>query len=113
MLVAAVNGPMRSEQRVQLELHRALLAKLIGDLGPLRERAQHNLERMRMQVRGTQAQEWLDEWEALIDGPPERLIEVFLGQDERSIDLRQVSPFAGALSNEERLAAIRRARARA
>ena len=56
-----------------------------------------------------QAVGWLDEWQALLDGPPEQLVDVFLGGDEHSVDLRQVSPFAGALSDEERLAAIRRA----
>lgn len=62
-------------------------------------------------MRGDLAQQWLDEWEALLDGPPERLVHVFLGEDEHSIDLRQVSPFAGALDESERLAAIARANA--
>jgi hypothetical protein len=34
-----------------------------------------------------------------------------VGDDERSIDLRQVSPFAGILSQDERPAAIARGRA--
>jgi hypothetical protein len=100
----------RREERVQLELHRALLSKLISDFDGMRRLAHRNIAKSRRLVRGDQAQRWLDEWAALVDGPPQRLVEVFLGEDEHSIDLRQMSPFAGALSEEERLAAIRRAR---
>jgi hypothetical protein len=103
----------RPEVLVQIELHKALLAKLIGDLGEVRTRARRNLARSRSVVRGRQAQDWLDEWSRLIDGPPSELVEVFLGEDEHSIDLRQVSPFAGVLSEDERKAAIRRARTHA
>ena len=90
-----------------------LLGKLVGDLGEVRELADRNIERMRARAHGTQAQDWLDEWSGLVDGPPARLIDVFLGEDEHSIDLRQMSPFAGVLSDKERLAAIRRARSSA
>jgi plasmid stability protein len=109
-LAAAVSGQLRPENRVQLELHREVLGKLIGDLGPVRVRAHRNIDRMRTTARGSQAQRWLDEWSELVDGPPARLIEVFLGEDEHSIDLRQMSPFAGVLTDPERRAAIRRAR---
>jgi hypothetical protein len=101
--------PRRREELVQFELHRALLGKLIGDFDGVRKIARRNLARSRSTVRGDQARAWLDEWSDLLDGPPERLVDVLLGADEHSIDLRQVSPFAGVLSEEERLAAIRRA----
>jgi hypothetical protein len=103
----------RPEVAVQIELHRALLAKLIGDLGTLRELAHRNIDRMRAVARSVPAQKLLDEWVDILDGPPDRLIEVFLEANEHSIDLRQMSPFAGALSDEERVAAIHRARHRA
>jgi hypothetical protein len=102
--------PQRREERVQLELHRALLGKLISDVDGMRSLARRNIAESRKLVRGDQAHAWLDEWAALVDGPPQLLVEVFLGNDEHSIDLRQVSPFAGSLSEKERLAAIRRAR---
>ena len=101
--------PQRREEQVQIELHRALLGKLISDPERMRKLAHRNLVKSRTIVRGDQAQRWLDEWEALVDGPPQQLVEVFLGEDEHSIDLRQVSPFAGALTDEERLAAMGRA----
>ena len=102
--------PQCREERVQLELHRAMLGKLISDFDGMRTLARRNIATSRQMVRGDQAQGWLDEWATLVDGPPQRLVEVFLGEDEHSIDLRQVSPFAGALSEAERVAAIRQAR---
>lgn len=91
-------------------MHRTLLGKLISDFDGMRRLAHRNIAKSPSLVRGDQANGWLDEWAALVDGPPERLVEVFPGEDEHKIDLRQVSPFAGALSDEERLAAIRRLR---
>lgn len=101
--------PRRREERVQLELHRTLLGKLISDYQGVRALAMRNLTKSRTVVRGDQALGWLDEWQALLDGPPGQLVDVLLGNDEHSMDLRQVSPFAGALSDDERLTAINRA----
>ena len=58
---------------------------------------------------GEHDHELLDEWERLSKGPIGAIIDVALGSDERSVELRQNSPFAGALSNQERLDAIARA----
>ncbi len=101
--------PNRREQRVQLALHRTLLGKLIDDHDVVRALAVRNVAKSRSVVRGDEAHSWLDEWEALLDGPPGPLVDVLLGEDEHSIDLRQVSPFAGVLSERERLAATRNA----
>jgi len=112
-LESRLDSPVeRREVAVQLELHKALLAKLIH-VDDVRELARRNIAKSRKVVRGSQAQTWLDEWERLLDGRSIELVDVFLGTDERSIDLRQVSPFAGALSDDERLAAIRKGRAHA
>jgi hypothetical protein len=81
----------------------------MSDYDGVRALAIRNLTKSRKVVRGDQALRWLEDWRALLDGPPGPLIEVLLGHDEHSIDLRQVSPFAGALSDSERLAAIDRA----
>lgn len=104
----------RSDVAVQRELHKELLSKLLGSgLGRYRDQIRSNLDQMRDRVRGNLAQRWIEEWESVLDGPPSRLVEVFLDYDEHSIDLRQVSPFAGILTEDERRAAITRARRRA
>jgi hypothetical protein len=63
----------RPDNRVRLELHRALLGTLLTDLGPVRERAHRSIEQMRASVRGPQAQAWLDEWSELVDEAGPRL----------------------------------------
>ena len=49
----------------------------------------------------------LAEWRALIDAPLDDLLAVLTCEDERATRLRQSSPFAGALSPEERFAILR------
>lgn len=80
---------------MQLALHRVVVDKLVENPGSVRATARENIERMRPNVRGSQAHGWLDEWQILLDGPPSRLIETMLAPGEHAVDLRQVSPFAG------------------
>ena len=99
----------RREERVGLELHRAIAKKLIDDSAPILGLVPANVERMRSVVRGPTAHGWLDEWTSLATGSLGELIDTMLGTDQRSIDLRQNSPFAGALTQSERIEAIERA----
>jgi len=69
-----------------------------------------NIEKIRPRVHGSMATEWLDEWQRLSRGSVGAIIDVLLGTDQHSIDMRQNSPFAGALTQQERLEAIGRAR---
>lgn len=100
----------RREDRVALELHRAVAVKLIDRPEDVLAVVPDNLRRIRDRVRGAAARSWADEWERLTTsdrlGP---LIDAMLGCDRRSVNLRQVSPFAGVLTNDERVRAIGRA----
>lgn len=100
----------RREERISLELHRAVARRLRKDGQAVREKARSNLEQVSGNVHGPQALEWVQEWSEALDGPTGRLVEMLVRQDEHGVDLRQVSPFAGVLSDDERMAAIRRAR---
>ena len=99
----------RREERVAYELHRTLAKRLIDNPDAVLAAVPENLARMRSKTHGTFAQELLDEWERLSEGSIGAIIDVAMGLDERSVELRQNSPFAGALSNQERLDAIARA----
>ena len=44
------------------------------------------------------------EWERILAGPLALLLEILRSTDERAVNLRQSSPFAGILSDQERLA---------
>lgn len=111
-LPASPTGLTRREERTSWFLHRAVAAKLRG---PDRDRvlatARTNLPVLRAGVRGPQAHAWLDRWEEALNGPAADLVRLMLDTTPEGVDLRQVSPFAGALTQDERLSAIRRAAA--
>ncbi|GAA4623117.1 helix-turn-helix domain-containing protein [Cellulomonas oligotrophica] len=100
----------RREERVSLELHRAVARKMRRDPAEVRAKALANLPKVRENVRGTQAAGWVDEWERALRTSTRAVLELALAQDEHGIDLRQVSPFAGVLTQDERMTAIARAR---
>jgi len=52
----------------------------------------------------------LRQWQELLDGPLDQLLMALTSPSQRSRDLRQNSPFAGVLTDAERLAALRTAR---
>jgi len=100
----------RREERVSYELHRAVAEKVSDDPQPVLSKARTNLQAMAARARDPHAQGWVSEWETLVNaGDLNRLVEVMLDPDERGIDLRQMTPFAGVLTQEERLVAIHKA----
>jgi len=50
---------------------------------------------------------WLDDWTALLDLPTDQIVTAMLGRTQQGIDLRQMTPFAGVLSDAERRKALR------
>lgn len=100
----------RREDRVALELHRAVAAKLVMNPDDVLSVVPENIRSMRSRIQGNAAQAGLDRWEFLAQsrqiGP---LIDQMLSTDAVSISLRQTSPFMGVVSDQERLAAIERA----
>ncbi len=97
----------RAERR-SLALHGRVLDHLLSDPDGVRGRARRNLSVMREANPGSAP--WLDEWERLLDAPLHELGAVLISADEQACALRQSSPFAGVLSHEERLEALRRVR---
>lgn len=100
----------RREDRVALELHRAIAKKLIDDPIGTRAVVPRNIERLRERVQGAEMERVLDHWQELGSaqniGP---LIDAMLGDSSLSRTMRQTSPFAGVLSETERLEAIHKA----
>lgn len=64
-----------------------------------------HLDQMRGSARG-QAKKWLDEWERLLNGPVDRVLAALTDRSLRGRELRQNSPFAGALTEEQRRTAL-------
>lgn len=99
----------RREERVSMALHRAIADKLSSAPGPVLAVVPENLARIRRTVRGPAAHAWVDTWERLAGGPVDELISAMLDDTPRGRELRQNSPFAGALTADERLRAIEEA----
>jgi predicted transcriptional regulator len=99
----------RREERVSYEMHRAVAEKIIENPQPVLSTARANLQKMLARRRDEYSAGWVHEWETLVSGDIDTLVEVMLRPDVRSIDLRQMSPFAGVLTQEERLVAIHKA----
>ncbi len=101
---------MRREERVSYELHRAVAEKITKDPQGVLGKARTNLQAMSSRIRGGHAQGWVTDWITLINaGDIGQLVATMLSADEKGIDLRQMTPFAGVLSQEERLLAIHKA----
>jgi transcriptional regulator with XRE-family HTH domain len=92
------------EERRSLAIHRAVAAKLVADPVGVVAHARKNLSAMRRGNEDGGADVWFVEWERRLNGPLVGVIEALVSHAEHARDLRQVTPFAGVLSDEERRA---------
>lgn len=100
------------EERVSLELHRAVVGKLMVDPDAVLDLVPANVEKMRPHVRGDEPAQWLDRWKTLAERRDiPGLVHVMLDPTQDGVDMRQCTPFAGALTQQERLEAIAKASA--
>jgi len=62
-----------------------------------------------MQARSArgEAKLWLQQWAQLLDGPVEDVLESLTSRSPRSRELRQNSPFAGVLTEQQRQLVLR------
>ena len=110
-----VSSGMPSHQEIDatsLELHRAV-ARKVRQHPELLARAQNNLARWRKDVESGDGSSlrYLEAWEKLLSLDVESMLAVAMQESEEPTALRYMSPFAGVLTQEERLAIIRRRRA--
>ena len=89
------------DERRSLWLGYATAAAIIAEPDRTIAEASRQLERMRSTARG-QARSWLDEWQRLIAGPIDNVLAALVDRSLRGRELRQNSPFAGALDDDER-----------
>ena len=98
----------RSERRSWL-LHRRV-SKLLNrsTLEEWRPRIEHNLERLTKRVTGQPHEQNVDRWRRLVGaGDLPSLHRVLTGLDRDSIEMREVSPMGGLLSQDARSKALR------
>ena len=99
------------EDRRSLALHRVIAARLLADPDAVIAKARRNLQVMRRANADGSADRWFDEWERRLDGPVAGIVEALVSHDQAARDLRQVTPFAGVLTDEERRAIYARLQA--
>lgn len=91
------------EQAQSLWLHRALLGALMADPHGVLQTAQENIFRWKTMHRPDgMSVRYLDQWQRVIDDGIDTVANVLTGLDARSCELRQNSPFAGILPDDER-----------
>lgn len=99
-------APTRAEMR-SLWLNRAVAARVARDPVGVLSHARKNLDRFAQIHEGTPVLRWLDRWREVLDAGPERVMEVLTSRSLEATELRQNSPFAGVLPDDERSAVLR------
>ena len=101
---AVIPDLTRAERR-SWKLHRRLSTHLtLSTLSQWRPIILANINRLRDAVRGQPHIRNLDRWEALLDGEDVvGLHRVLTGLDRDSIEMREVTPMSGLLSDQERI----------
>jgi hypothetical protein len=97
---SAVYSSHRLLEIRSLAMHAVIARKIERDPGLL-DVARRNLERWRARRQGSPPA-WLEEWQALLERPWQAVAAFITGHSDRATRLRQSSPFAGILTNEER-----------
>lgn len=96
----AFHRPMTREERRSLHLHRAIARRLDRNPEAVLARARATLSLMRKNH--PEAEQLFRGWAVLLDRPLPELVEALTDPSSRGRELRQVTPFAGVLSAEER-----------
>ena len=91
---------LKREELRSLAYHHAICDLLTTDEDRVRERAKKNLRRMKKEH--PHAARLINLWNAWLDLPLETLKRLILERSELATDMRQVTPFSGLLSAEER-----------
>jgi len=97
--------PMTREERRSLHLHRAIARRLEESPELVLARAQDTL--LLMRGKHPEAEQLFREWEVLLDRPVSELLPALIDPSPRGRELRQVTPFAGILTAEERTGVYR------
>ena len=90
------------DQRRSLWLGYATAGKLVADPVGVMERARHNLAKLKVTHARGSSRKWLNEWQRLLDGPVDRVLDALTSRTPRARELRQNSPFAAVLTESER-----------
>ena len=89
-----------------LAVHRQIAARLLLDPTNVVKKARCNLDKLQTADHG-HARRRLDEWDRILDRRADEIVTAMLARTQTGIDLRQMTPFAGVLTDTERRRALR------
>ena len=98
------------EAEQSLWLHRAVAGRLVLDPDGVMAKAAMNLSGMRVVHPAGMSANWLSQWSQVLERGVDAVLDVLTSRAELAVELRQNSPFAGALTDRQRsqvLAAFR------
>lgn len=102
-----VQRPLTRDQERSLWLHRVVAGRLAVDPGSTIATARRNLVTLRNAHRHSSAQGWIERWANLLDGPIDIVADMLTARSAAALELRQNSPFAGVVAEDDRHAALR------
>jgi len=102
-LTSLRRAQLTRDQERSLWLHRAVLARLMSQPTEVLDLARRNATRvLQKQHRVSVTSGWLEEWLRVLDGGVDQVAEVLTSRTPHAVELRQNSPFAGALPQDTR-----------
>jgi excisionase family DNA binding protein len=101
------HSPLTRKDRFSLALHCLVATELLRNEEAVRSRGRTNLETLRRADADGAATSYLDAWDRLLRGDLESLIGALTGTEHAARDLRNVTPFAGVVSDAQRRKLIR------
>jgi excisionase family DNA binding protein len=103
---AVLHPELTRDQLKALWLHRAVAGHLVVDPHAVLTKARGNLDRLRRVHPTGMAAMWLGQWGELLDEGVEAVLEALTARKPYAVELRQNSPFAGVLQEDERRAVL-------
>jgi excisionase family DNA binding protein len=99
---ALAEKTLTRDQERSLWLHRVVAGRLVLDPSGVMQKARANLERMRQVHRSGKAAEWLSQWQSTLEAGADSVLDALTSRAPRAVELRQNTPFAGVLPEDER-----------
>lgn len=96
---------LRREELRSLWLHRAVAGKVVQDPEEAIALARRNLARM--EAAEPRSSAYVRAWERILERGAESVLQTLTSPAREAIDLRQNTPFAGLLTDDERRAVLR------
>jgi excisionase family DNA binding protein len=103
---AWTSPPPRREDERSRWLHQAVAGKLVANPDRVMAIARKNLDHQRRVHSSGRSDMWLNRWQQILDHGVGKVLDVLTSRAPSAVDLRQTSPFAGVLTDDERQAVL-------